>query len=104
MHAALAIYYKYRGLYNHNELVRMSNTANRNGMRVGTLQTDMDNALDKIADFLQNQLEGDNIRRLAMDRVMRMEAGEVLDDVASVVTASRPNTCLSTNMGSFTMC
>ena len=64
-------------------------------MQVGALQSNMDRALDKIADFLQNQLDGDSIRRMAMDKVAREEKGEVVSDVASVITASRPPTSLS---------
>ena len=92
MASALTIYYKYRNLYSEQELKRIQNEANVNGTRVGTLQGDMNKALDKIADFLQNQLDGDTIRALAMDRVLRMEKGEDVEDIASVVTPSRPVT------------
>ena len=37
----------------------------------------MDKALDKISDFLQNQLDGDTIRRLAMEKVDREEKAEM---------------------------
>ena len=92
MAAALSIYYKYRSLYGEQELKRIQNEANVNGTKVGTIQADMNKALDKIADFLQNQLDGDTIRTLAMERVLRMEKGEEVEDIASVVTPSRPVT------------
>ena len=93
------IYYKYRGDYNKNELQRMQKSSNQNAVKVGSLQGNMNVALDKIADFLQNQLSGESIRALAMDRAARLEQGEVLSDVASVITASRPATRVSTAWG-----
>ena len=99
MRAAMDIYYKYRGAYNQRELQRMRQLSNVNAVKVGTLQGNMNDALDKIADFLQNQLSGDAIRALAMSRAARLENGEVLSDVASVITASRPDTRVSTAWG-----
>ena len=73
MHAAMLEYYKFRGLYNQSELSRMEKDSNVNGVRVGNLQTSMDSALDKIAYFLQDQLDGDTIRKMAMEKVEREE-------------------------------
>lgn len=44
----------------------------------------MDVALDQISDFLQNQLDGDTIRKMAMDKVDREEKQA---KVASTATA-----------------
>ena len=48
----------------------------------------MDKALDKISDFLQNQLDGDTIRRMAMEKVDREEKAEIT--AIPTATAKRP--------------
>ena len=79
MNAALQEYFKFRGLYNQNELTRMERECRVNGSKVSKLQVQMDMALDKISDFLKNQLDGDTIRRMAMDKVAAEERGEVVE-------------------------
>ena len=66
-------YYRYRSLYNGAELKRMEEESSLNGVKVSQLQNQMDSALDKISDFLQNQLDGDTIRRMAMEKVDKEE-------------------------------
>lgn len=73
MHAALQEYYKLRGLYNQTELANMEQESQQNAVKVGKLQGEMDSALDTIAGFLHNQLDGDTIRNMAMDKVEREE-------------------------------
>ena len=82
MHAALQEYYKLRGLYNKTELSRMEQESSENAVKVGDLQQDMDSALDTITDFLSSQLDGDTIRRLAMEKVERQEDREAATQAA----------------------
>ena len=86
MHAAMLEYYKFRGLYNQAELSRMETDSNINGVRVGNLQINMDGALDKISYFLQDQLDGDTIRKMAMEKVEREE--QEAQEVAKLSTAN----------------
>lgn len=88
MHSALLEYFKYRGLYNQNELGRMEAESSKNGSKVSKLQVQMDMALEKISDFLKNQLDGDSIRRMAMERVAAEERGEIIQGYGSRPTTA----------------
>lgn len=83
LHFALQLYYKYRGEYNKEELARMENVSHANTAKVGELQGSMDGQLDLIADFLMNQMDGNTIRQLAMDKVTREEKEEACRQVAA---------------------
>ena len=74
MHGAMLEYYKYRGLYNTSELSRMEDLSCSNSEKVANLQDNMDVALKNITSFLQTQMTGEHIRKVAWDAVKRQEA------------------------------
>ena len=76
LHFALQLYYKYRGAYNKMELGRMEVASHQNTAKVAELQGTMDGQLELIADFLMNQMDGNAIRQLAMEKVIREEQEE----------------------------
>ena len=76
MHSAMLEYYKYRGLYNTSELARMEDLSFSNSKKVTDLQGNMDEALKNITDFLQTQMTGEHIRKVAWDAMKRHEAKE----------------------------
>ena len=73
MHGALTEYFKLSGLYNEGELTRLEQVSAENGLRVGQLQTDMEDALDLITSFLQTEMDGTRARQMAWEAVQRME-------------------------------
>ena len=73
MRAAMMQYYKYRGLYNESELGRMEKESNQNGVTVGRLQTEMDEALENISHFLQTEMDGVAARNAAMKKMNTQE-------------------------------
>jgi len=89
MHTALLEYFKYRGLYNQSELQRMEEDSHQNGVKVGSLQDQMDAALEKITFFLTHQLDGDSIRKMAMKKVMEGDALQTDDSVPAVQPVSQ---------------
>ncbi|XP_077991434.1 uncharacterized protein LOC144445672 [Glandiceps talaboti] len=58
LHAALAMYYKIRGLYNQAELAKYKAISEKNGERIHYLQVDMNDAISTIARFLNDQIDG----------------------------------------------
>ena len=74
MHGAMLEYYKYRGLYNTSELSRMEDLSFSNSKKVTALQENMDVALKNITHFLQTQMTGDHIKKVAWDAVKKQEA------------------------------
>ncbi|KAK7100124.1 coiled-coil domain-containing protein 178-like [Littorina saxatilis] len=73
MHGALAEFFKLNGLYNEGELTRLEQVSSENGLRVGKLQSDMEDALGLITDFLQTKMDGTRARQMAWEAVQRME-------------------------------
>lgn len=57
LQGALTEYFKLSGLYNEGELARLQVISNVNGIRVGRLQQDMEEALRYITTVLQNDVE-----------------------------------------------
>lgn len=76
MHSAMLEYYKYRGLYNTSELSRMEDLSFANSKKVTDLQENMDRALKNITNFLQTQMTGEHLRKVAWDAVKKQEAKE----------------------------
>ena len=76
MHSAMLEYYKYRGLYNTSELARMEDLSFTNSKKVTDLQENMDQALKNITNFLQTQMTGEHIRKVAWDNLKKQEAKE----------------------------
>ncbi|XP_076463347.1 coiled-coil domain-containing protein 178-like [Babylonia areolata] len=74
MHGALAEYFKLSGLFNEGELTRLEHVSAENGQRVGQLQTDMEEALGLITNFLQTEMDGTRARQMAWEAVQKMEA------------------------------
>lgn len=72
----MLIYFKYRHLYTDSELERLETDSSINGVKVCQLQNQMDAALEKITDFLQNQLNGEAIRKAALEKVAQEEREE----------------------------
>ncbi|KAK7483485.1 hypothetical protein BaRGS_00025284 [Batillaria attramentaria] len=73
MHSALAEYFKLSGLYNEGELVRLEQASVTNGLRVGQLQDEMEEALSLITNFLSTEMDGTKARQMAMEAVRKME-------------------------------
>ena len=73
MHGALTEFFKLNGLYNEGELTRLEQVSAENGLRVGQLQMDMEEALGLITDFLQTEMDGTRARQMAWEAVKRME-------------------------------
>ena len=76
MHSAMLEYYKYRGLYNTSELNRMEDSSYSNSKKVTALQENMDSALKNITNFIQTQMTGDHIKKVAWDAVKKQEKKE----------------------------
>lgn len=76
MHSAMLEYYKYRGLYNTSELTRMEDSSYSNSKKVTALQENMDSALKNITNFIQTQMTGDHIKKVAWDAVKKQEKKE----------------------------
>ena len=68
----------------------MSQTTNTNAKQVGELQDNMDDALETIAGFLQNQMDADAVRKMAMDKVEREEAAERQTQAVLTVHTPKP--------------
>ena len=73
MHGAMLEYFKYRGLYNQSELGRMEHESMTNTDKVVDLQEEMNVALKKIADFLENQMDGQTARKIAWDAIKKQQ-------------------------------
>lgn len=71
MHGAMLEYFKYRGLYNQSELGRMENESLSNTDKVVDLQDEMNVALKKITEFLENQMDGQTARKIAWDAIKK---------------------------------
>lgn len=71
MHAAMMEYFKYRGLYNQSELGRMETESMSNTNKVVGLQDEMNVALKKITEFLENQMDGNTARKIAWDTIKK---------------------------------
>lgn len=71
MHGAMLEYFKYRGLYNQSELGRMENESLSNTDKVVELQDEMNVALKKITEFLENQMDGQTARKIAWDAIKK---------------------------------
>lgn len=76
MHSAMLEYYKYRGLYNTSELARMEDLSFSNSKKVTDLQENMDQALKNITNFLQTQMTGEHIKKVAWESLKKQEAKE----------------------------
>lgn len=73
MHGAMLEYFKYRGLYNQSELGRMENESLSNTDKVVELQDEMNVALKKITEFLENQMDGQTARKIAWDAIKKQK-------------------------------
>jgi hypothetical protein len=94
VHAALQLYYKYRGLFTSSELFRMERDSSNNAIKLSTLQHQIDSSLVNISRFVQSQIE------MAKSRSNRPQQGTadailVTVDAASIAKArdkeSNPN-------------
>ena len=92
MHGALTEFFKLNGLYNEGELTRLEQVSSENGLRVGQLQMDMEEALGLITHFLQTEMDGTRAREMAWEAVKKMEEqkknGTALRPDSSMVLAS----------------
>ncbi|ELT93268.1 hypothetical protein CAPTEDRAFT_227270 [Capitella teleta] len=83
MHHARLIYFKYRHLYNDSERESLEAASCLNGTKVNDLQIEMDNALEKISDFLQNQLNPESIHKTAMNNLDKKERDHLVQQFAA---------------------